>query len=224
MPAMVLAGTDDAVGRGTACGHGSRLWRNGSVLSVAAPALPPWPDTPPAAGGVLLRPFTDDDVPMVLDLATDPYVPLIGSLPAHATEEEARAYIARNRGRWAEGHGFSFAVADAATGRAVGGTGLWLAAGLPHGRAEIGYAIAPGARGHGHAADALAAVTGFAWTIPPLHRLELHIEQWNVASIRTAERAGYRREGLLRSYQEIGGRRRDMLLHAAVRTDLIPAG
>jgi RimJ/RimL family protein N-acetyltransferase len=184
---------------------------------VAAPELPPWPATPPAAGGVLLRPFTDDDVPMEQDLATDPYVPLIGTLPAHASADEARAYVERQRGRWAEGRGFGFAVAEAATGRAVGAIGLWLAAGMTHGRGEIGYSTAPAARGHGFAADALAAVTAFAWTIRQLHRLELHIEAWNTASIRTAERAGYQREGLLRSYQEIGGRRRDMLLHAAVR-------
>ena len=196
----------------------------GSVLSVADPALPPWPDTPPAAGGVVLRPFTDDDVPMVLDLATDPYVPLIGTLPARATEEEARAYIERQRGRWAEGRGFSFAVAEASTGRAVGSVGLWPAAGLAHGRAEIGYAVAPSTRGLGYAADALTAVTAFAWTIPPLHRLELHVELWNTASVRTAERAGYEREGLLRSYMEIGGRRRDMLLYAVVRDDLVLGG
>jgi RimJ/RimL family protein N-acetyltransferase len=161
---------------------------------------------------------------MLLDLATDPYVPLIGTLPAHATEEEARAYVARQQGRWAEGRGFSFTVADAATGRALGGIGLWLAAGLAHGRGEVGYSIAPAARGHGHATDALRAVTAFAWTIPQLHRLELHVEPWNTASLRTAERAGYRQEGLLRSYLEIGGRRRDLLLLAALREDLVRPG
>jgi RimJ/RimL family protein N-acetyltransferase len=180
------------------------------------PPLPPWPSRPPAHGPVVLRQFTEADLPMVLDLATDPYVPLIGTLPAHATEDEARAWIDRNRGRWAEGRGFSFAVAEAATGRAVGGLGLWLDQ-LPQGRAEIGYSIMPTARHRGFAAAALVAGTGFAWTIPQLHRIELHIEPWNVASIGTAERAGYQREGLLRSHQEIGGRRRDMLLYTAVR-------
>ena len=55
--------------------------------------------------------------------------------------------------------------------------------------------------------------------IPALHRIELYIEPWNTGSIGTAERAGYEREGLLRSHQEIGGRRRDMLLYAVVRPD-----
>jgi RimJ/RimL family protein N-acetyltransferase len=35
--------------------------------------------------------------------------------------------------------------------------------------------------------------------------------------MRTAEHAGYLREGLLRSHTEIAGRRRDVLLFAAVR-------
>jgi [ribosomal protein S5]-alanine N-acetyltransferase len=61
----------------------------------------------------------------------------------------------------------------------------------------------------------LQALTRFAWTIPALYRVELYIEPWN--SIRVAEAAGYQREGLLRSHQEIGGTRRDMLLYAITR-------
>jgi RimJ/RimL family protein N-acetyltransferase len=178
--------------------------------------LPPWPSRPPRSGAVVLREFTEDDLSMVLDLATDPYVPLIGTLPARATPEQARDWIDRNRRRWAEGAGFSFAIAQLTTGRAVGAAGLWLRE-LAAGRASAGYSVAPGARGHGYAADALTAVTDFAWSLPGLHRVELHIEPWNTASVRTAARAGYQPEGLLRSYLEIGGRRRDMLLHAAVR-------
>ncbi|WP_222269610.1 GNAT family N-acetyltransferase [Modestobacter marinus] len=178
-------------------------------------ALPPWPAVPPAHGPVVLRAFADGDAEVARELSTDAYVPLIGTLPASATTEEAQEWIARQRGRWAEGAGFSFAVARADTGRAVGFAGLWLAQ-LPQGRAAAGYAIAPGHRGQGLASAALRALTGFALTLPGLHRIELHIEPWNTGSLRTAERAGYRREGLLRSHQEIGGRRRDMVLYAAV--------
>ena len=51
---------------------------------------------PPTCGTVLLRPFTDADVAMVRDLATDPYVPTIGSLPPDADEVEALGYVARD--------------------------------------------------------------------------------------------------------------------------------
>ena len=183
----------------------------------AAPALPPWPATPPACGPVVLRAFEDVDLPMALELSTDPYAPSIGTMPAHATEAQAADWIARQRNRWAEGAGFSFAVVDAASDRAVGAAGLWLRQ-LPEGRATAGYFVVPSARGRGLAAAALSAVTAFGWTIPDLHRIELHIEPWNTASVRTAENAGYQREGLMRSHTEIAGRRRDMLLYAAVRS------
>jgi ribosomal-protein-alanine N-acetyltransferase len=178
--------------------------------------LPAWPSSPPAHGPVVLRACRAEDADVAAELSTDPYVPLIGTLPARAGEEEALDWITRQRGRWAEGAGFSFAVARGDTGRAAGFIGLWPAQ-LASGRASAGYAIAPSQRGQGIARAALIALTGFAWSLPALHRIELYIEPWNVGSIRTAERAGFEREGLLRSHQEIGGRRRDMLLYTAIR-------
>ncbi len=177
------------------------------------------PAVPPRQDNVLLREMAPSDVALALELATDAYVPLIGTLPAHASMEQALDWIDRQRGeRLAHRQGLTFAIAEADTDRAVGHIGLWLSE-LRHGRASAGYSVAPSARRRGIAAAALIALTRFAWTIPGLHRIELHIEPWNMASIRTAERAGYLREGLLRSHQEIGGERRDMLLYAATRRD-----
>jgi [ribosomal protein S5]-alanine N-acetyltransferase len=175
-----------------------------------------WPTEPVAYGPVVLREFCAADLSMVQEMSADPYVPLIGTLPPNASGQEAQAYLDRQRGRLPEGTGFSFAIAEAATGRGLGGIGLWLA-GLDQGRATAGYSVTPSARGRGVAAAALTALASFAWTIPTLHRIELYIEPWNAGSIKTAERAEFEREGLLRSHQEIGGRRRDMLLYAAIR-------
>lgn len=65
--------------------------------------------------------------------------------------------------------------------------------------------------------NATSTCSRFAWSPPELHRIELYIEPWNAASWPTAGSAGYQREGLLRSHQEIGGRRVDMLRYAAIR-------
>ena len=51
-------------------------------------------------------------------------------------------------------------------------------------------------------------------------RVELWIEPGNGASLRVAEAAGFRREGLLRSFMHIGGRRRDMLMYSLLPNDL----
>lgn len=185
---------------------------------MPSPELPPWPAKPVAHGPVVLRKFSYADVPMAMELSTDPYVPTVGSLPANATRQEARDWIDRQLGRLAEGRGYSFAIAEADTDRAVGAIGLWVTA-LSYGRATVGYSVTPSARGRGIASAALIAVTSFGWSIPALHRIELYIEPWNAGSVGAAERAGYQREGLLRSHQEIAGRRRDMLLYAIIRDD-----
>ena len=170
----------------------------------------------PRNDGIVLRPFQDGDVEMLRDLATDPYLPLIGSLPANASRQQAAEFIRRQHQRLETGAGYSFCVADAATDDALGTAGLWLAD-LAEGRATAGYSVAPAARRRGVAGKALRTLTGFGWTIPELFRIELYIEPWNTGSTRVAEAAGYLREGLLRSHQPIGGRRADMLLYAAVR-------
>jgi ribosomal-protein-alanine N-acetyltransferase len=49
--------------------------------------LPSWPTTPPAYGCVVLRAFTHADAHLAVELGDDPYIPLIGSLPAHPTAQ-----------------------------------------------------------------------------------------------------------------------------------------
>jgi len=178
--------------------------------------LPPWPEIPPAQDSITLRAFTDDDLHLALELGEDPYISLIESLPAHPTKEEALGWIGRQRNSLVERARLSFVIAEAPSDVAVGAIGLGLKD-LSAGRAAGGYAVSPKHRGRGIATSALKALTGYAWTIPGLHRIELHIETWNDKSIHVAESSGYLREGLLRSHQEIGGIRRDMWLYAATR-------
>ncbi len=189
---------------------------NRDTASVTGPLLC-WPSQRPASGSVSLRAFEPRDAEMAVEMSEDPYLPLIGSLPAHADADAALAWVHRQRSRTSEGVGFSFCVADR-DDRAVGSAGLWTH-GFWQGRATAGYAIRPSARGRGLAAQALRALTSFAFTLPLLHRVELYIEPDNHASRQVAERAAYVLEGTLRQHQEIGGWRRDMCLYAALPDD-----
>ena len=163
-----------------------------------------------------LRPWSPADVPVVMAASGDRLIPLITTVPASGTESAALAFIERQRRRLSEGSGFSFAIADAASNNAVGQIGLGLK-NHQHGRAGIGYWIAPGHRGRGAASSALGAVSAWALQQPGIHRLELHVEPWNEASWRTAERSGFAREGLLRSWQDVGGERKDMYVYSRLR-------
>jgi ribosomal-protein-alanine N-acetyltransferase len=133
--------------------------------------LPSWPTAAPTHGSVILREFSPADVDYAVELGSDPYIPLIGSLPAHPSSQQAMEWIERQRGRLSEGIGLCFAVADSETGTAVGSIGLWLQ--NLSARATAGYSVSPRHRGRGVATSAPKALTTFAWTIsaqPPKDR------------------------------------------------------
>jgi RimJ/RimL family protein N-acetyltransferase len=75
-------------------------------------------------------------------------------------------------------------------GRAVGGMGFH---GVPddEGRAEVGYDLAPSARGHGYATEALRALSDWALARDDVHLLYATVESDNVPSQHVATRAGY---------------------------------
>ena len=170
---------------------------------------------------VVLRPFGDEDVGLVQSVGADPLIPLITTVPASGGEGEARAYIERQRGRLASGAGYSFAVADAASGEAVGQAGLGLK-NLDEGRASTGYWVAARFRQRHYATAALDAISRWGLSLDGVHRVELYVEPWNEASWRAAERVGYVREGRLRSWQQVGSERRDMYMYSLLPGDLRP--
>lgn len=171
------------------------------------------------AGPYLLRPYRSDDLPLVEQAAADAHIPLITSVPAAFTEATGVAFIERQHARAAEGKGYPMVIAERDGDLPVGAIGLWLE-NPQAGRASIGYWVVPAARGRGAAQHALVAVTQWALRDLGLGRVELFVEPWNVPSVRTAERAGYAREGLLRSWQEVAGLRRDMLVFSMITDDL----
>ncbi len=175
-----------------------------------------WPSVAPRSGAVLLRRYSDADVPAVVAMSADPYVPQIGTLQANASAQEALDWIAVQHQRLHERVGFAFAVAAHDTDVCVGSIGLWLRT-VDTGIATVGYSTVPEHRGRGVATDALRAVTAFAWTRPPVRRIQLLIEPWNTGSRLVAQRAGYREGELLPMAHEIGGRMRDVIVHEISR-------
>jgi [ribosomal protein S5]-alanine N-acetyltransferase len=90
---------------------------------------------------IVLRPFRDEDAALVQPVACDALIPLITTVPATGDTDDARAYVQRQHDRLASGDGYSFAIADAGAGVAVGQIGLWLKS-LGEGRASTGYWVA----------------------------------------------------------------------------------
>ncbi|MFK4850676.1 GNAT family N-acetyltransferase [Microbacterium sp. ZW T6_19] len=165
---------------------------------------------------VTLREYRDDDRQLVLSVVHDPLIPLMTTVPQTACTTEVQAYIERQRRRASNGDGFQFVVVENALGRAVGQVGITFRE-QNHERASVGYWIAPQFRGHRYAAGALRTLADWALHSLTVERLELYVEPWNEASCRTAESAGFEREGLLRRWERVGSERRDMYMYSLVR-------
>lgn len=174
-------------------------------MTIPLPVMPRLP-----VGALTLRAWDEGDAGAAVEAAGDPYIVATTSLPAGADEDDAADFVARQRRRVEEGMGYSFAIAGA-DGVAVGQVGVWVRE-LELGRVELGYWTVPSRRGCGVAAAALGAASEWALDRLGASRLHVFVEPWNAASIRTAESCRYVREGLLRSWREVAGERRDFLV------------
>lgn len=172
---------------------------------------------------VTLRAFEPRDAGLVMSVADDPLIPLITTVPTSGRRADAAAYVERQHERLRSGAGYSFAIADSTTDEAVGQIGLWTRD-IATGRTTTGYWVAPAHRRRGYARAALAAVTEWALGLDDVARVQLYVEPWNEGSWRAAERCGYQREGLLRSWQRVGTERKDMYLYGVVRGWTPPDG
>jgi len=84
---------------------------------------------------------------------------------------------------------------------------------------ELGYVVAPSARGRGVATTAVELLTSWGFDALGLQRIELRIDPRNVGSERVAERAGFRREGVLRSVAFKEGLRSDVGIWSRLADD-----
>jgi RimJ/RimL family protein N-acetyltransferase len=183
---------------------------------VAAPLDVPRLD---AGDKFVLRPWRLDDLPLVREASSDSYIPLITTIPSTYSQEAGEAFVRRQWERASTGAGYPFVIVRVEDGRPLGMVGLWLKE-QGEGRASLGYWLAGPARGQGIAAEALRAVVRWALADLRIPRLELYVEPWNAASQRTAEHVGFQREGLLRSWQQVGEERRDMIMYSMLGADL----
>jgi RimJ/RimL family protein N-acetyltransferase len=86
-----------------------------------------------------------------------------------------------------------------------------------HGLAELGYALSTPFQGRGLMAVALARFVDEIFDVTRLERLEARCSIDNLASARVLERCRFEREGRLRAYFVLDGRRVDNYLYARLR-------
>jgi ribosomal-protein-alanine N-acetyltransferase len=88
-----------------------------------------------------------------------------------------------------------------------------------HGIAEVGYALGTPFQGRGVMTAALTQLFAELFGHTALERIEARCSIDNFASQAVLDKLGFTREGLLRGYFELDGRRVDNHLFALLRTD-----
>ncbi|BCJ58434.1 GNAT family N-acetyltransferase [Micromonospora endophytica] len=169
--------------------------------------------------GVRLRLFRPTDVADITAGCADPLTQrFMDGLPHPYTEADARWWVAEGAPATFAGGGAAYAIADPDTDRLLGTVGLSNLV-APRSQAEIGYWVAPWARGRGVATAATRALAGHAFATGTA-RLELLTSVDNAASQRVALAAGFRPEGVRRAASPVrGGGRRDLTVWVRLADD-----
>ncbi|RVX42072.1 RimJ/RimL family protein N-acetyltransferase [Nonomuraea polychroma] len=172
-----------------------------------------------STGPLVLRPPVEGDADAIVKTCNDPVTAwFLPVLPSPYGPEDVRDYFAMAAAKWEAG-GAEFAITE--NGRYAGSIGV-----RPpdhSGVAEIGYVVAPWARGRDVATTAARAVTDWAFD-HGIRRVELQAAVENVASVRVAYKSGFREEGRRREARRLrDGRYVDMVAFARLKGDPVEA-
>jgi RimJ/RimL family protein N-acetyltransferase len=161
------------------------------------------------ARNLILRLPVLDDVDVLLPAFGDPELREAGNLPAFGRDELAASL--RELPALAEaGRLLPLAAVEAAGGEVVG-AGILHHLDAERKIVEIGYFVFPPARGRGIATTIARLLAEHAFSLG-VARVAAYVNVGNTASERVLERAGFRREGVIRSMPKPDGRRVDKTL------------
>lgn len=175
-------------------------WENGSSGTVTAMGLFQGIDLDElvlTGERLTLRPWQRGDADAVHTAFQDRRMHEFLPVPDPYTRRDAIEFVTSlgDEGR-AAGTGLGCALVETATGRVVGSAALRLPA-PRRVSAEIGYAVHPCGQGNGYAAEASRVLASWAFA-HGIARVELHCAVDNIASAKSALRAGFGFEAILR--------------------------
>jgi ribosomal-protein-alanine N-acetyltransferase len=167
--------------------------------------------------GARLRPLRASDAGELFEYLRDPQVTELTSYP-EVTRALVEAMIAKSIRRWAEGELSRWAVARAHDDRVVGTCGFNDSA-PAHRRAELAFELSRAHWVRGLMRHAVTAAIQWAFEQDRVDRVEACARVDNLRSRRLLERAGFVREGCLRSFRVCRGRRHDFHVYGLLRAD-----
>jgi ribosomal-protein-alanine N-acetyltransferase len=146
-----------------------------------------------------LRKLTLDDLEDVYAYSSDPEVTRYLRWGPHASLEQTESYIREVLQEYKEGRDGPWGIEHRASGHVVGAIHL-MGIRTRHRRAEIRFLLSRAYWGKGLMVEALLRVLRYAFEEVGLNRVEALCLVDNLAAIRVLEKAGMKKEGVLREY------------------------
>lgn len=177
-------------------------------------------------GSVLLRPYRISDIKSLYEAARESIAEVSVWLPwCHEdySIKESKTYIKTRSRDWKKGTSYDFAITDARDGYYLGGCGLNKIE-LHYGMANLGYWVRTSRTKRGVATTVTRLLAQFGFEELRLKRIEIVTDVNNKASQRVAEKAGARREGILRNRLFVHERAYDAVMFSLIPADLKPGG
>jgi RimJ/RimL family protein N-acetyltransferase len=173
-------------------------------------------------GKVTLRPYRLSDVKETYRAIKSSLTEIGVWLPfAHPdySPGESKAWIKKRPAEWKAGVCYEFCIFDAKTGEQIGGCAL---SGIDHmsRKANLGYWVRTSDTGRGVAPAATLLLAKWGFEALKLTRIEIVVAVENQRSLRVAEKAGARREGILRNRLVIRGIAHDAVMHSLIPGDI----
>lgn len=169
---------------------------------------------------VVLRPWTEADVPQHMDAFRDPMF-LTYSDWQPGSDDEARQRLNQQEQSRVQGGQIAFGIVHCKDLSLVLGEVSLNKINEQDKRASLGYWLAPAARGRGVASRAVRLVARWAFETLQLARLEITCGPDNTGSQSMARRCGFSHEGLLRSHQTFKAGRRDTVVLSLLPGELV---
>lgn len=167
---------------------------------------------------VTLEPFGEQHLPDLIAMLGDPDLLRFTRVPDPPPEGFAGDWLARYQDGRTDGSREAFAALD--EDGAFAGLALAPSIDVVAEEAELGYVVAPQARGRGVATAMLGELTRWAFGDRGLLRVYLIIDVANPASLAVARRGGYLHEGTLRNtFVKPGAPRADVTIWSRLAND-----
>ena len=156
------------------------------------------PDPPLADEAIRLVPMDDRHEAGIEMLLEDEDVRRHTRVPSEPPPGYAKTWLGRYEHGWRDGTRAGFAI-ESRDGEFLG-LGMIVQVEWEGRQGEIGYVVSSAARRRGVATRTLRLLSDWGFDDLGLERIELWIDVENPGSERVADRVGYVREGVLRSY------------------------